>query len=79
MQHLKANGVVVFLDIPLDLVIKRIGDHSARGISRRPDQSLEALFEERFALYHLYADIVIDGEGQDQESTCTAVVQALAG
>ncbi|AHI28319.1 shikimate kinase [Marinobacter similis] len=79
MQHLKANGVVVFLDIPLELVIKRIGDHSARGISRRPDQSLEALFEERFALYRRYADIVIDGAGQDQESTCTDVVDALAG
>src|SRR5690554_6341665 len=40
MRHLKANGTVVFLDIPLDVVIQRIGDYSLRGISRRPDQSL---------------------------------------
>lgn len=77
MAHLKTNGVAVFLDIPLELVIKRIGDHSARGISRRPDQSLDELFTERLALYRRHADIVIDGQGQDQEETCTAVVDAL--
>ena len=77
MAHLKTGGVVVFLDIPLGLVIERIGDHSARGISRRPDQSLGELFEERLVLYKRYADVVIDGRGQDQETTCSAVVQAL--
>uniref|UniRef100_UPI001F27344E shikimate kinase n=1 Tax=Candidatus Bandiella numerosa TaxID=2570586 RepID=UPI001F27344E len=51
MQHLKRNGTVVFLDISLETVIHRIGDYSLRGISRRPDQSLAELFEERFALY----------------------------
>lgn len=77
MAHLKTGGVAVFLDIPLDLVIERIGDHSARGISRRPDQGLEELFEERLALYQRHADVVIDGRGQDQETTCTDVVEAL--
>jgi len=77
MAHLKTAGLAVFLDIPLDLVIRRIGDHSARGISRRPDQSLDELFQERLALYRRHADIVIDGRGQDQEDTCTAVVEAL--
>lgn len=77
MAHLKKNGVVVFLDIPLDLVIKRLGDFSARGISRRPDQSLEALFEERFELYSRHADITIPGAGLDQDGVCEAVVEAL--
>ena len=77
MAHLKNAGVVVFLDIPLSLVIERIGDHHARGISRRPDQSLGELFEERLVLYQRYADVVIDGRGQDQETTCSAVVKAL--
>ncbi|GBO83416.1 shikimate kinase [Marinobacter salsuginis] len=77
MEHLKTNGIVVFLDIPLELVIERIGDHSMRGISRRPDQSLEALFEERFELYSQYADLTVQGEGLNQDQVCDAVVEGL--
>lgn len=77
MNHLKGNGVVVFLDIPLDVVIKRIGNYSLRGISRRPDQSLEELFEERFELYSRHADITVSGVGRDQDEVCEAVVEAL--
>ena len=77
MEHLKANGTVVFLDIPLDLVMERIGDHSMRGISRRPDQSLEALFEERFALYFRYADLIVKGAGLGQDEVCEAVAERL--
>ena len=76
MRHLKANGTVVFLDIPLDVVIQRIGDYSLRGISRRPDQSLSELFNERFALYSRYADITVKGEGLTQDQVCEAVVKA---
>ncbi|MBW4934046.1 shikimate kinase [Marinobacter sp. F4206] len=77
MQHLKANGVAVFLDIPLKRVIERIGDHSARGISRRPDQSLGELFEERYQLYCQYADLTVAGEGRNQDEVCDAVVKGL--
>lgn len=77
MHHLKKGGGVVFLDIPLDVVLERIGDYSARGISRRPDQSLEALFEERFELYTRFADIAIDCVGKNQEEVCDAVMEAL--
>ncbi|MFO8140708.1 MAG: shikimate kinase [Marinobacter sp.] len=79
MSHLKANGTVVFLDIALDRVIKRIGDHSLRGISRRPDQSLAELFEERFALYSQYADLTVKGEGLNQDQVCEAVTAGLDG
>ena len=78
MAHLKTGGVVVFLDIPLEVVLERIGDHSARGISRRPDQSLEELFTERFELYSCVADIAIDCVGRNQEGVCDAVLAALA-
>ncbi|MDL0432249.1 shikimate kinase [Marinobacter sp. TBZ242] len=78
MQHLKAGAFVVFLDIPLQVVLERIGDYSARGISRRPDQSLEELFAERFELYSRFADITVDCVGRNQEEVCDAVLAALA-
>lgn len=77
MKHFRANGIVVFLDIPLGLVVERIGDHSMRGISRHPDQSLEALFEERFTLYSGYADLTVKGAGLNQDQVCEAVVEGL--
>ena len=77
MTHLRQNGTVVFLDIPLEEVRRRIGNYSLRGISRRPDQSLEALFEERFALYTRYADLTIKGQGLNQEQVCQAVIDGL--
>lgn len=77
MAHLKANSRVVFLDIPLPLVIERIGDYSARGISRRPDQSLDQLFEERYQLYTRYADLTVSGQGRNQDEVCEAVVHGL--
>jgi shikimate kinase len=77
MQHLKRNGTVVFLDISLETVIHRIGDYSLRGISRRPDQSLAELFEERFALYTRYADLTIKGEGFNQDQLCEAIIRKL--
>ncbi len=78
MTHLRQKGTVVFLDISLDEVRRRIGNYSLRGISRRPDQSLEALFEERFALYTRYADLAIKGQGGlNQEQVCQAVIDGL--
>lgn len=78
MQHLESDAVVVFLDIPLEVMLERIGDYSARGISRRPDQSLEDLFIERYELYSRLADVAIDCVGRDHEEVCEAVLSALA-
>lgn len=78
MQHLKHDGLVVFLDIPLSVVRQRIGDYSLRGISRRPDQSLEDLFTERLALYRRYADITVQGQGLSQDQVCQAVIDGVS-
>lgn len=77
MQHLKTAGIVVFLDISLDTVCARIGDYSLRGISKRPDQSLVELFEERSALYSRYADLTIQGDALNHEQVCEAVTGEL--
>lgn len=63
MQHLKKQGTVIFLDVTLKELRKRIHNFDTRGIARRPDQSFDELFEERCALYNKYADIRIDCNG----------------
>lgn len=75
MQHLKRNSVVVFLDIPLATVCQRIGDFSLRGISKRPEQTMEELFAERRALYTLYADLTVNGEHKTQDQVCEEILR----
>lgn len=77
MAHLATGGTVVFLDISLDEVKRRIGDFSLRGISRHPDQSLDDLFQERFALYSQYAALTIKAENQTADEVCDAVATEL--
>lgn len=77
MHHLKSGGVVVFLDIPFPVVVHRIGDYSLRGISRKPGQTLEALFDERLKLYNQYADLLVRSEGRNQDEVCEAAIQGL--
>ena len=47
MVSLRTSGLVVFLDVPLAELRRRIHDYDTRGIARRPGQSFESLFSER--------------------------------
>jgi shikimate kinase len=78
MEHLKADGVVVFLNADPDTLAARISDFSTRGLAKRPDQSFADLFAERFPLYTKYADITIDCTGLDQEDVCARVFGAAS-
>lgn len=77
MAHLKRLGPVVYLDVPLDELRRRIHDYDQRGIARRPEQSFAQLFEERQQLYRQYADITVDCHQLNQEQAIAAILAAL--
>lgn len=77
MAHVKAMGVVVFLDVDLPTLKKRLYNIQTRGIAKRPDQTLEQLFEERQGLYRKYADITIKSAGLSQEEVCERIISRL--
>lgn len=60
MQHLKASGIVVFLDVTLETLQRRINNESSRGIARPAGQSFADVYAERHPAYLRYADIVYD-------------------
>jgi len=68
MDHLRSRGIIIYLDLSLDLLARRILDMDARGIVRGPGQNLDVLFQERKPLYEKYSDIRIrcDGKGHEQ-------------
>jgi shikimate kinase len=77
MVHLKTQGTVVFLDVTLDELRKRIHNFDTRGIARRPEQSFDALFKERCALYNKYADIRFDCNGKSPADILEALKEQL--
>lgn len=77
MQHLRNNGIVIFLDASLDTLRSRIHNYETRGLAKRADQSFEDLFRERFELYTRYADIVIDSNDRTQDEVCDDIHEQL--
>ena len=77
MVHLKQNGWIVFLDVSLEILESRLGDYSARGIARRPGQTIIDLFEERGKLYRRYADYTIKCDHLTQDEVSKIVANEL--
>ena len=79
MKRLKNMATVVFLDLSLDTLKTRITNFDRRGIARKPNQSLESLFEERCNLYRKHTDLTIDCNQQSLQQTLQSVTQQLLG
>jgi shikimate kinase len=77
MAHLKKHGIAVFLNVTLRTLRSRVRDFATRGLAKRPDQSLDDLFAERFSLYMQYADVVVDGNDLTHEEVCAAIMKEL--
>jgi shikimate kinase len=77
MEHLKSNGIVVFLDVDLSTLESRIRDFDTRGLAKRPDQSFTDLFRERIILYRKYADVTIDCADLSQEEVCAQIINRV--
>jgi shikimate kinase len=77
MIHLKAAGIIVFLDVDLLTLESRINNFDTRGLAKRPDQSFAELFAERFVLYTKYADITVKCVDLTQKEVCSRIINEL--
>jgi shikimate kinase len=77
MEHLRADGIGIFLDADLATLKSRVRDFATRGLAKRADQTLEDLFKERCALYRKYADITIECAGLSHEEVCAKISEEL--
>jgi shikimate kinase len=78
MEHLKKIAKIIFLDVPVEEIKKRIGDTSERGVVIEPGMTLNDLAEERHPLYLKHADAVIDCAGKPQDQLLSEI-RALHG
>ena len=75
MAHLKSNGTIVFLDVPLDVLERRISNIVTRGIAFAPGQTLADIYKIRLPMYRRWADISITAGGG--ETTTEQMVEQI--
>ncbi|PID73327.1 MAG: shikimate kinase [Desulfobacterales bacterium] len=77
MAALKSAGRVVFLDLSLPLLSRRLDDMDGRGVVRLPGQTLADLLAERLPLYRKWADIRIPCDGLAPEQVMNRIRDRL--
>ena len=79
MEHYKKTGKIIYLYCSYEVIEKRLGDFSKRGVVLKPGQTLRDLYEERTALYKKYADIIVDCSGDAYPKYQHRVMSAIRG
>ena len=77
MEHLKKNGIVIYLKIDIQSVIKRLNNINTRGIVLGKGQTLSDIYNERKCLYEKYADIRIECSNLSISETVDEILQKL--
>ena len=77
MEHLKQDGVVLYLKISFEEMVGRLGNITTRGIVLIAGQSLRDMYNQRVPLYEKYADITIDCSDNDFETVVEKIVDEL--
>lgn len=77
MENLINQGKVVFIDVPLCEIEKRVTNIKTRGIAFAKDETLADVYRERTPLYKKYADITADFTGGSIEEAVETVLSQL--
>jgi shikimate kinase len=79
MEHLKKDGVVLYLKISFEEMERRLKNITTRGIVLVAGQSLREMYIRRVPLYEKYADITIDcTDGDFEQCVGNAIDELLA-
>ena len=77
MAHLRALGRVVWLQVGLDELARRVGDLAARGVLHRPGQTLGDILLEREPLYRRFAHAAVRCDGRAPEAVVAELAAAV--
>ena len=68
---------MVYLNVPLRILFRRLGNLEKRGVVLKNGQTLQDLYKERVPLYKKYAALVIDIEGKNLETSLRDILDIL--
>ncbi|MBW2503803.1 MAG: shikimate kinase [Deltaproteobacteria bacterium] len=73
MAHLQSLGQIVYLDISLEELERRIDDMDSRGLIIDVGESFNQLYHRRKPLYQRYADVTVDGSALGIEEVAAQI------
>lgn len=74
---LKTAEHTVYLHVPYQAALDRVGSDDGRPMLRRP--GLAEIYRDRLAVYEEVATLTVSTEGRRPEQVCAQIVQHLAG
>lgn len=77
VNHLKQNGIAVYLKLTYEEIEQRIKNMASRGVVIGQGQSLFDLYRERVPKYESHADLVIDCSGKSIEEAVQIIVEKI--
>jgi shikimate kinase len=77
MEHLAAGGLVIYLKISYEEMVRRLRNITMRGIVLFEGQGLREMYDLRIPLYEKYADSTIDCSGATPEAIVEMVIEEL--
>lgn len=79
MTHLRRIGRLVWLDLPLEELERRVRNMDSRGLVIDPGETFADLYARRTPLYRQYAELTIACAGMNPEEIAAAIEGALCG
>lgn len=78
MKHLSENGIVVYIDVPIEDLKKRLKNIKTRGVAMGKGQTLDDLYNMRKPLYEKYAEITVESNNSySMEDTVEKMVAKI--
>ncbi|SHO53020.1 shikimate kinase [Anaerocolumna xylanovorans DSM 12503] len=77
MEHLRENGIIVYIKLSLQTITERLGNMKQRGVVLRTGQDLKMLYDERCPLYEKYAHITVSGEQLNTEELMEKIIEEI--
>lgn len=78
MARLSDLGSIVYLQLPLTEIERRVSNIKTRGIAMGPGEELRDVYARRIPLYERYADITVSAAGLSMEETVEKISRSLA-
>lgn len=77
MKKLKQCSTVVFLDVSVTELEKRLSNIHTRGVAMKKGTTVKELYKERLPYYKKYADVILDCTGLTAEECVEIIVNKL--
>ena len=78
MQHLKKDGIIVYIDVPIEDIKKRLRNIKTRGVAMGKGQTLDDLYALRKPLYEKYAEVTVKSSNkQSLEDTVEDILNKI--